>query len=576
MLLTREASGKRWRIRLDGKEKVTGVLAYLTDRRMPSMLYGKVLRSAYPHAVIKAIQTDKAEQLAGVHAVVTHKDVPGVNRFGIVIPDQPALCEDRVRYVGDAVAAVAADSPELAEYALSLIEVDYEPLPVLDSPHAALQEDAPQLHLGGNVLHRTAYMRGNAEDAFARCRYIAEETYHTPRQMHVYMETEGGLFIPEEGGKLTVYAATQHGYKDQMQLSRILGIPQDWIRVVSSPIGGSFGGKDELNVQPCGSLLALKSGRPVKMHYSRAESVRAGLKRHPMTIEMKTGMDTNGHIIAHRVRITADTGAYATLGGPVLQFATEHASGPYQIDHVDIEGISVYTNNGVSGEFRGFGGNQVVFAMEGQIHRLAAAAGLDPWELRRKNLRGLEDTGPLGQRIAPTDGALQIWKAIDACPLWHKRLKLESCAGIVALEAPWIRRGIGAAIVMHGAGLGFGIPDPAGGCISLTREGKIRLSFGYEEFGQGLLSTMEILAIDLYHCGVEDLEIVIGDTARVPHSGSSTASASDDYGLDGADADERAVYPQTSGGGVNPDRFICRCIRIGTRRHLPDNRRYSK
>ncbi|MDF2960824.1 MAG: xanthine dehydrogenase [Paenibacillus sp.] len=518
MLLDKQTAGSRWHVRPDGLDKVTGRLTYLTDMKLPDMIFGKILRSPYPHAWILSIDTKRAEQLPGVYAVITHQDVPGMNLFGIATPDQPVLCEDRVRYVGDAVAAVAAESMELAEYALSLIEVVYEPLPVIDNPEAGLLPGSPKLHPNGNVLHRTEYKRGQAEEAFAECAYVTENTYQTPRQMHAYMETEGGLFVPEKDGGLTVYAPTQHGYKDRFQLSRILAIPESEIRVVSSPIGGSFGGKDELNVQPYGALLALKSGRPVKLHQSRFESVRAGLKRHPMMVTMKTGVDKDGKLLAHTVRITADTGAYATLGAPVLNFATEHAQGPYRIPHVSVEGISVYTNNGVSGEFRGFGGNQVIFALEGQLDRLAEAAGLDPWELRRRNLRESADLGPFGQRIVPTDGARQVWESVAGSGLMNKRLDEGHS------NPPWIRRGVGAAIAMHGSGLGFGLPDPAGGRLRLNGQGLIEASFGYEEFGQGLIATLQILLIERFGCGKDDIEMVIGDTARVPHSGSSTAS----------------------------------------------------
>ncbi|NOU92207.1 xanthine dehydrogenase subunit D [Paenibacillus sp. LMG 31456] len=518
MLLDRETAGSRWHVRPDGLDKVAGRLTYLTDMRLPDMLFGKILRSSHPHAWILSIDTKCAEQLPGVFAVITYKDVPGMNLFGIATPDQPVLCEDRVRYVGDAVAAVAAESVEIAEYALSLIDVVYEPLPIIDSPEAGLRADSPKLHPNGNVLHRTEYQRGNAEDAFAECAFVTENTYLTPRQMHAYMETEGGLFVPEKDGGLTVYAPTQHGYKDRMQLSRILAIPESEIRVVSSPIGGSFGGKDELNVQPYGALLALKSGRPVKLHQSRFESVRAGLKRHPMTVTMKTGMDKEGKLLAHTVQIVADTGAYATLGAPVLNFSTEHAQGPYRIPHVSIEGVSVYTNNGVSGEFRGFGGNQIIFALEGQLNRLAEAAGIDGWELRRLNLRERADTGPFGQRIVPTDGAQQVWESVAGSELMKNREHRDTSS------PPWIRHGIGAAIAMHGSGLGYGLPDSAGGRLRLNKEGLIEASFGYEEFGQGLIATLQILLIERFGCGKEDVEIVIGDTARVPHSGSSTAS----------------------------------------------------
>ncbi|MFB5676126.1 xanthine dehydrogenase subunit D [Paenibacillus terreus] len=521
MLLNRENSGKRWYPRPDGPDKVAGKLQYLTDLSLPGMLYGRVLRSMVPHARILSLDTSAAERLEGVHAVLTHRDVPGLNLFGIATPDQPVFCDTVVRYTGDAIAAVAAETPQIAEAALQLIAVEYEELPVMDSPEAALAPDAISLHPQGNVLHRTEVKRGSAEEAFCSCAYIVEETYCTPRQMHTYMETEGGLFVPEVDGRLTVYAATQHGYKDRMQLSRILDMPEESIRVVSSPIGGSFGGKDELNVQPYGSLLALRCKRPVKMHNSRKESVRAGLKRHPMKIEMRTGTDADGKLIAHQVRITADTGAYATLGAPVLNFATEHSMGPYNIPHVNIEGVSVYTNNGVSGEFRGFGGNQAIFAMEGQMDRLAERLEMDPWEFRRINLRASSDPGPLGQRILQTEGLAQVWDAVERAELWQRKHNL-----MLEDNPPWIKRGIGAAIAMHGAGLGYGIPDPAGGRLSLTTEGKIEAAFSYEEFGQGLVATLEIILMDIFGCTAADINIVIGDTDKVPHSGSSTASRS--------------------------------------------------
>lgn len=521
MLMNRTSSGSRWHIRPDGPDKVSGKLQYLTDLTVPDMLYGKVLRSKHPHAIILSIRTEAAERLEGVHAVLTHRDVPGMNRFGIVIPDQPVFCEDRVRYIGDAIAAVAAETKELAEYALSLIEVEYDLLPVISDPEQALHPKAPRLHVGGNILHRTNYKRGDIEAAFAACAHVVEETYITPRQMHAYMETEGGLFVPEADGRLTIYAATQHGFKDRMQLSRILEMPESQLRIISSPIGGSFGGKDELNVQPYGALLAVKSGRPVKLHNSRRESVKAGLKRHPMKITMRTGTDRTGKLVAHQVRIMADTGAYATLGGPVLNFATEHAMGPYRIPHVDVEGVSVFTNNGVSGEFRGFGGNQAIFGVESQMDRLAEKLGMDPWTFRKLNLRLPSDPGPYGQRIVANDGTERVWQSVHDSPIWQRRDRLE-----VDDEEPWLHRGVGAAIAMHGSGLGFGIPDPGAGRLSLNKEGRIEAAFSFEEFGQGIYATLELLLMDSLDCRTEDLSIVLGDTDRVPHSGSSTASRS--------------------------------------------------
>ncbi|ARK28933.1 xanthine dehydrogenase subunit D [Halalkalibacter krulwichiae] len=518
MWLNQKSSGDRWKVRPDGEEKVTGKLRYLTDMTCPNMVYGRVLRSGIPHAKILSISIEKAKLLSGVLAVITYKDIPGLNGFGISTPDQPVFVDHLVRYEGDAVAAVAAVSDEIAEEALSLIEVEYEQLSVIDTTEKALAENATKLHPQGNILHETEFSKGDVDLAFAECNAVIEETYLTPRQMHTYLETEGGLFVPEEDGRLSVYAPTQHGYKDRMQLSRILAMDEDQIRIISSPIGGSFGGKDELNVQPYGALLSIYCNRPVKMHYSRWESVVAGLKRHPMRITMKTGVNAQGRLLAHKVEIVSDTGAYSTLGGAVLNFATEHAVGPYMISNVEIKGKAVYTNNGVSGEFRGFGGNQVIFALEGQMDRLAERLHLDPWQFRKMNLRSKDDLGPLGQRIVPTKGPNQVCEAIQSSSLWRKREKLN------VEGKPWIKKGVGAAVAMHGSGLGYGLPDHAGGTIRLNSAGKIEVAFGHEEFGQGLISTLEILLINHFECRREDVSIVIGDTDLVPPSGSSTAS----------------------------------------------------
>ncbi|QHT47648.1 xanthine dehydrogenase subunit D [Bacillus sp. SB49] len=501
-------------IRPDGKAKVSGELQYLSDLSFPSMLYGKVLRSGYPHAEILSIDTTAAEKIPGVQAVITAADIPGLNGFGIITPDQPVFCEDRVRYVGDAVAAVAADSMTIAEKALSRIYVEYAPLPVIDDPEKAMDEAAILLHPTGNLLHEASHRKGNVAEGFGYCTTIIEETYSVPRQMHTYMETEGGVIVPEADGKLTVYVGTQHGYKDRFQLARILDMKEEDIRIISSPMGGSFGGKDELNIQPYAALLALKTKRPVKIHQTRRESIVSGLKRHPMKITMRTGMDSAGRLQAHQVKILSDTGAYATLGPAILDFAVEHAVGPYIVPHVETEGKAVFTNNGVSGEFRGFGGNQVTFALEGQMDRLAEAAGIDPLELRKINIRGVDDPGPLNHRIAPTNGASAVLEKM----VEHVKRKELNVPGNGKLT------GSGISISMHGGGLGYGRLDPAGGSLTLKKDGKIEAAFGFEEVGQGILNVIETIGVAELNITTEDLIIIIGDTDKVPSTGSTTAS----------------------------------------------------
>ncbi|WP_257131810.1 xanthine dehydrogenase subunit D [Bacillus sp. AFS017336] len=510
-------SNKERRIRPDGLGKVTGNMKYLTDLSFPNMLYGKVLRSTEPHAEILSISIEEAKKIAGVRAVVTYEDIPGLNGFGLIFPDQPVLCKDRVRYLGDAIVAIAADTEEIAEQALQLIKVEYRKLPVIDSPEYALRHDAPLLHEKGNILHHARYQTGDVELGFQDACVIVEETYELPRQMHAYMETEGGVIVPETNGNLSVYVGTQHGFKDRFQLSRILNIPEENIRIISSPMGGSFGGKDELNIQPYGALLALKTKCPIKVHQSRSESVKSGLKRHPMKITMKTGVKEDGKIISHKVKIIADTGAYATLGPAVLDFAIEHAPGPYIIPNIEIEGYSVFTNNGVAGEFRGFGGNQITFALEGQIDRLAEKLKMDATQFRFKNLRKTNDLGPLGQKIVPTNGAFDVLNNISKTHLLKNSDENDSSQN-------WKVYGKGIALTMHGGGLGVDRIDPAGGRLSFTRKGKIEAAFGFEECGQGLLAVIETLLIDEFNCSVQDINIIVGDTDLVPISGSSTAS----------------------------------------------------
>jgi CO/xanthine dehydrogenase Mo-binding subunit len=243
MALQTNLSAMKRRIRPDGPEKVTGRMKYLTDLTFPNMLYGKVLRSKEPHAEILTISVEEAKKLPGVRAVLTYKDVPGLNGFGLIFPDQPVLCEDRVRYVGDALAAVAADTEEIAEQALRLIQVEYRKLPLVDTPEKALHPDAPLLHPGGNILHHPHFIKGDVETGFLASAIVVEETYELPRQMHAYMETEGGVIVPEPDGKLTIYVGTQHGFKDRFQLSRILDMPELDIRVVSSPMGDPLEGR---------------------------------------------------------------------------------------------------------------------------------------------------------------------------------------------------------------------------------------------------------------------------------------------------------------------------------------------
>ena len=511
--VSRAADPAGWHRRPDIADKVFGRLAYLTDARMPGLLVGRILRAGRPHARILAIDTAEAEALPGVAAVVTHRDVPGLNAFGIMVQDQPALCGERVRYVGDAVAAVAAVDEATAEAALALIRVAYAPLPVLDTPEAALAPGAAQLHPDGNLRREVRVTRGDAAAAFATCAHVVEDTYVTPRQMHGFLETEGGWARVEADGSLTIHAGGQHGARDRHQIARLLGWPEARIRVVTSPTGGAFGGKDELTVQPVLALLAVKTGRPVRLHLGRAESVAAGVKRNPMRIRMRTGCDAEGRLLAVSVELTADGGAYASLSPAVIETALEHCCGPYIVPHVEGVARLVATNNGTCGAFRGFGANEMTFAIECQMGRLAQAVGCDPVALRRRNLRAPGSPGFFGQAVGPSERLAAMLDAAAASPLWS--------AGPEPAEAAI---GVGLALNYQGNGLGSLPEDRAAMELRLAADGAIEALYGLDEIGQGVQAAIRSAVATRLGIDRSEIRPVTGDTGRCPDSGSTTAS----------------------------------------------------
>ncbi|MGP9789566.1 molybdopterin cofactor-binding domain-containing protein [Roseinatronobacter sp. NSM] len=511
--LARDPASPDWHMRPDMPAKVAGDAGYLTDLRAPDMLVGRILRAGRPHARILSIDTHAAQAMAGVYAVVTHADIAGLNGFGIMRQDQPALCADIVRYQGDAVAAVAAVDADTADAALAAIIVDYADLPAVTDPAEALDPASPALHEGGNLVAEFRLDRGDPAAAFAAAAHVVEETYVTPRQMHAFMETEGGWCAPTPDGGVVVAVGGQHGARDREQLARILALPETKIRVITSPTGGGFGGKDELTVQPALALLAIKAGRAVRLQLSRAESTLAGVKRNPMRIAMRTACDAAGHLLAQEVRLLADCGAYASLSPAVVETAMEHAAGPYRIAHVTSHGQLVYTNNGTGGAFRGFGANQMTFAIECQIDRLAAACGLDPAQMRRRNLRVPGSPGYLGHVVAGSERLHEMVQAAAASALWHP----------VSATAHDIRA-TGMALNYQGNGLGSLPHDSAEGRLSLAEDGMIEVACGLDEMGQGLLPALQAAVATHLGCARSDVRAIVGDTAHSPDSGSTSAS----------------------------------------------------
>ncbi|QQK77219.1 molybdopterin-dependent oxidoreductase [Salicibibacter cibarius] len=508
--------------RIDGPEKVTGELKYMTDESYSNMVWGKVLRAEYPHAKIKNIKTEKAESLPGVICVLTYKDIPGFNGFGIVTPDQPVLCEDVVRCTADAVALVAAETNEIADEALNLIQVDYEPLKVVADAEYAMTDEAPSLHPDGNIHSHVKIKNGDVDQAFKNADYIFENTYYSPRQMHAFIETEGGWGLVKEDGTLKIQCPGQYAYRDRLQVSRALGMNPESIHVISSPNGGGFGGKDEITVQIYLALLALHTeGRPVKIHLSREESVTAGMKRHPFKVQVKTAANKDGTITANQVRAVADTGAFASLGPAVISLAVEHACGPYKIPNVDVEGFCVYTNNGIAGAFRGFGVNQVCVGIETHIDMIAEKINMDPIEIRKKNAYRQGEISSVGHVVKSSVGTHETLEKAQNCDLWTNRNTYKNQP-----SEPWKKRGVAIATSFHGVGMGLDTPDYGAASIELLHDGRLKVGVGPEEIGTGNGTVYAQVCAEMLHCDIADVSVIQGDTSETLDSGTISASRS--------------------------------------------------
>lgn len=374
--------------RLDAPAKVTGAIKYAADEWRANMLHMQVLRSPHPHARIVRIDTARARSLDGVETVITCDDVPGVDNFGVFIEDQPIMARGVVRYVGEAVAAVAAESVEIAKAALALIDIEYEPLPGLFDVDAAMRDDAPQLHgfAEGNVCKHTRIRKGDVDAGFAEADVIVEQTYRTAAIEHAYLEPEAGLAYLEPDGCVTVESPSQNITHHRHLLSKILGRPINKVRMIMSTVGGGFGGKEDMIYQGMLALAAIKTRRPVRYVYTREESFVSTAKRHPFRIRYTMGLKRDGRITATKMVMHADGGAYAMSTPGVMNKSAILGPGPYAIDNVWVDAIGVYTNNTPSGAFRAFGAFQSEFATESHLDLCAERLGMDPVQLRRINL----------------------------------------------------------------------------------------------------------------------------------------------------------------------------------------------
>ena len=490
--------------RVDASAKALGEAKYADDFYMDGMVYGSALRSEYPRAEILSIDKSEAESMDGVLCVMTADDIPGTQKVGHLKRDWDVIVPvgKTTHYLGDAVALVAAETPEILEKAKKAIKVEYNPLDGVFSPAEAMKDGALLVHEDGNLLSEEHLIRGDAEKVISESRYSVTNHYSLPFTEHAFMETECAVAFLEDGG-IHIISGDQGIYQTQRECSDALGLPPEKVRVSAAMVGGGFGGKEDMSVQHHAALLAQKTGRPVKVKLSRQESILIHPKRHAMEIDLTTACDENGKLTAMKAVIISDTGAYASLGGPVLQRACTHAAGPYNYQNIDITGRAYYTNNPPAGAFRGFGVPQSCFATECNLNQLAEMAGLTPFEIRYINAVRPGDTLPNGQ-IADENTA--IVETLDAVrEICEKNPK----AGI--------------ACAIKNSGLGVGVPD-TGRCRITVKDGKVHVTSSAACIGQGM-GTVQIQML-CQTAGLTPDMIVYDtpDTKYSPNAGNTTAS----------------------------------------------------
>ena len=490
--------------RVDAKEKILGTGIYVDDMQVEGMLYGSALRTKYPRALVKHIDISEALKHPEVEAILTAKDVPGNRNMGHLVKDWPAMIAvgEETRYVGDSVALVAAKSKKALKEILNLIEVDYEELDPLSTPIMAMAPNAPEIHPNGNILQKETLKRGNVEEAIAMSKYSITRKYSTPFTEHAFLEPESALAMPDGDGVL-IYTGSQGVYDEQREIAEMLGIPKEKVRTISKLVGGGFGGKEDMSVQHHGALLAWYTKKPVKVTLSRKESIITHPKRHAMEMEITTACDENGMLTAMKAVIVADTGAYASLGGPVLQRACTHAAGPYNYQNIEVEGTAVYTNNPPGGAFRGFGVTQSVFASECNLNLLAEMVGISPWDIRFKNAIEAGQVLPNGQ-VADESTALK--DTLLAVKEEYEKHKY-----------------VGIACAMKNSGIGVGIPD-VGRCKLIIIEGKAHIRTSAACIGQGIATVATQMVCTVAGISPEFIEVDAPDTLLTPNSGTTTAS----------------------------------------------------
>jgi xanthine dehydrogenase D subunit len=517
-------------VRPDGVLKVRGEFAYSSDMWAEDMLWGATLRSPYPYARIRSIDIGPALKVPGVYAVLTHADVPGENRFGLEHADQPVLAADVVRYAGEPVAVVAADHPETARRAAARIAVDYQPLDPLTDPEAALAGGAPALHPGGNLVRHLRIRHGDPDAATAEV--VVSGEYRVGMQDQAFLGPESGMAVPAEDGGVDLYVATQWLHADRDQVARALGLPKAKVRLTLAGVGGAFGAREDLSMQVHACLLALHTGKPVKIVYGREESFYGHVHRHPAVLRYEHGATRDGRLVYVRARIVLDGGAYASTTAAVTGNAGSLGIGPYQVPHAAMDCYGVYTNNPPCGAMRGFGAVQACFAYESQMDRLAARLGMDPVELRIRNAMEEGSVLPTGQRVDSPAPVAELLRRVRDAPLPPPagaaggEVDLRAMPGGVSntTHGEGVRRGVGYGVGIKNVGFSEAFDDYSTArvrLLAIAGDPVAEVHTAAAEVGQGLVTLQAQIART--ELGVRQVSVLPADTA-VGSAGSSSAS----------------------------------------------------
>ena len=527
----------RTQVRPDAADKVTGRARFTDDLAFEAMLYARVKRAGVPHAFLRRLNVEKARALPGVAAVLTADDLPGAKNHGLVVADWPILVGlgERVRYVGDALALVAAESQEIADEAVGLIEAEFEMLPVVSDPVQARRADAPRLHEKGNLLKHIKVRKGDIAQGFAEADVILEHTFNTPLMDHAFLEPECSIAVPVKtdvtvtsevtvtSDRMEIYVGSQIPYADREQVARALEWPEERVRVVGQWMGGGFGGKEDIAGQIHAALLANVSGRPVKLLFDRRESLLVHPKRHATQIRVKVGAKNDGRLTAIETELYGDTGAYASLGEHVMTRATTHSAGPYEAAHVRADCYAMYTNNPPAGAFRGFGVPQSAFAVEGMMDMLAAELGLDPLALRRLNALRPGSITNTGQELRESVGLIECIDKVEA-ELRRLAGQEDFFAARIVPDAPHLRRAWGFAVAYKNTGLGGGAADKAAAEVQLYPDGMLEVRTSSAELGQGLVTVLQMIVAEEFSLSPAKVRVLVMDTDLTPDGGPTTAS----------------------------------------------------